>query len=1196
MEEVLKQITQVLQNLHQNQGNTNTMDLRGIQLQKFDEGNETFESYVQRLENYLELRNLTEDTSENDKRKVQILISCLGPKHYQILSNLTAPDLPKTKKYEDLVNLLRSHISPKPSEIAEQHKFTMRVQHEGESIAHFHSELKKLTTNCNFVCENCKQPTVNTHLRSQFIRGVRDSEIRERLLQQNKLTFEEALKVAISIEASKQESREIQRPIMAVNYVNKEKKKFTNKSGNQKNTGNLKEKKCFRCGKENHIAKDCKAENLKCKHCGRKGHVAIVCFQQAKKIKQLKEEDEEEEEEENEEKNELEEYTINSIKKLDTTHCNKYMKYNKLFEPTLGKIPNTKCNLNLKKETKPTFIRPRPVPYALKERIEAEIDRLEKLEIIEKTTYSEWGSPIVPVVKPSGEIRLCADYKATINKNLEDDNYPIPRIDDLFSKLGGGKYFCTLDINQAYLHMEVTEESSKIQTITTHKGNYLVKRLMFGTKIAPNVWQRFMDQVLIELEGVSCFFDDIVVQGATYSELLQRLENVFSRLEKNDLHLKRNKCQFLLKSITYLGHKIDENGLHPLEDKIKAIVNCPRPNNVDECEESFRTLKEEITSPKVLIPYKPKLKLVLATDASPTGLGAVISHILPTGEEKPVAFASRSLSKAERNYSQIDKEATAIVWGLKKFFHYCYGRKITLVTDHKPLTRILHPEKILPATSAIRLLDYASYMAGFKYDIIYRNTKDHGNADFLSRFSTTDETEITKLSEESVFYINQLQMLPVTREEIRRETRKDPEITKLIISLENGDEDQNLTKFTLEDGCLFNGMRVVIPKTLQKRILEELHTAHTGIVKMKALARSYVWWKKIDEDIETLTKECRQCCLTKNNPKAITKYHTWEYPKSPWQRVHIDYAGPFQEHYFLIIVDAYTKYLEVFPTKSMTTEITIKKLRETFSRFGLPITLVSDNATNFKSQDFKEFTQTNGIIHRFSAPYHPSTNGQAERYVQTVKKKLKAMASEPGNIHLKLCKLLMQFRKTPSAATNQSPAELLLKGNFRTRIDLVRREIGTENKKQENLKIRDFQQGDQVLARFYNNPETKWKTGRIINKEGNLHYEVEVEGAIHRRHVDQLMSTKFRGPNEKIPEIIEIPEGDKEAEDSDKTTTPETIRTEEREKEPEEIKEESGHQKTIPKKETKKTGEESTATEGLRRSTRIRKPPQKLDL
>ncbi|KAK9700889.1 RNase H-like domain found in reverse transcriptase [Popillia japonica] len=215
-------------------------------------------------------------------------------------------------------------------------------------------------------------------------------------------------------------------------------------------------------------------------------------------------------------------------------------------------------------------------------------------------------------------------------------------------------------------------------------------------------------------------------------------------------------------------------------------------------------LKKEISSDKVLIPYTPELPLILATDASPTGLGAVISYVLPDKSERPIAFASRSLTDSEKNYSQIDKES----YGFTGNISYT-----TTTLRQLPLTRILRPEKNLPTTSAIRLLHYASFMVGFKYQIIYRNTKEHANADYFSRFAL-QHTKAETLDEEATYYLSQIQILPVTRNEIRKETRKDTELTKIIneIQGELPATDQTLTKFTLQDGCLFNGIRVAIPQ------------------------------------------------------------------------------------------------------------------------------------------------------------------------------------------------------------------------------------------------------------------------------------------------------------------------------------------------------------------------------------------------
>ncbi|GBP19531.1 Retrovirus-related Pol polyprotein from transposon 412 [Eumeta japonica] len=394
---------------------------------------------------------------------------------------------------------------------------------------------------------------------------------------------------------------------------------------------------------------------------------------------------------------------------------------------------------------------------------------------------------------------------------------------------------------------------------------------MFGVKVAPNIWQRYMDQTLQGMEGTACFFDDIALQGSTYIQLLQRITAVFKKITKCGLHLNKKKCQFFERSVTYLGHTINENGLHPTQEKIKDIENSPQPTEVSslrtflgminyyqqfipnlasklnplyqllkkdavfqwsvQCEKAFQELKEEICGDKVLIPFHADLPVTLATDASPTGFGGVLSHIMPDKTERPIAFASRSLTKAEKGYSQLDKEAAALIWGLKKFFQYCYGRKITLIIDNQPLARILHPEKTTPATTAIRLVHYANFLAGFDYNIKLRKTTEHTNADYFSRLNKdTTGTEKNSLTDDDAFYLNQISEMPVTLHEIRGGTMKDPDLQKLYLEIQSGRTDpKKLHEFSLQNNCIFYGIRIVIPKALQNRILEELHTAHTGM-------------------------------------------------------------------------------------------------------------------------------------------------------------------------------------------------------------------------------------------------------------------------------------------------------------------------------------------------------------------------------
>ncbi|XP_035890488.1 uncharacterized protein K02A2.6-like [Anopheles stephensi] len=205
---------------------------------------------------------------------------------------------------------------------------------------------------------------------------------------------------------------------------------------------------------------------------------------------------------------------------------------------------------------------------------------------------------------------------------------------------------------------------------------------------------------------------------------------------------------------------------------------------------------------------------------------------------------------------------------------------------------------------------------------------------------------------------------------------------------------------------------------------------------MKSLARSYVYWPGIDKDIEQLAKSCHECAQTASAPPKFNKHH-WEYPSNAWERVHIDYAGPVADAMLLIIVDAYSKWVEVKITHSTTTEATIKILDDIFASYGAPVTVVTDNGPQFTSEDFSNFLQRSGVkFHKRSAPYHPATNGQAERYVQTVKRALKAMHSTSATLQANLNKFLLQYRKAPHSETGEPPAKLFLGRNIRSRIDL----------------------------------------------------------------------------------------------------------------------------------------------------------------
>ncbi|KAK3098183.1 hypothetical protein FSP39_016945 [Pinctada imbricata] len=498
--------------------------------------------------------------------------------------------------------------------------------------------------------------------------------------------------------------------------------------------------------------------------------------------------------------------------------------------------------------------------------------------------------------------------------------------------------------------------------------------------------------------------------------------------------------------------------------------------------------------------------------------------------ERPIAFISKSLSKAEQNYAQIDKEALAIYWAVKKFYPYLFGRNFTLVTDHQPLTSIFNPSKSLTVTSASRLQRYAMFLSEFTYSIIYKNTKHHTNADALSRLPLKCEND-KDFDAVDVFHTTQIETLPMTSETVANATRRDTVLSQVLLRVQGGwtegENDKSLSSFynrrhelSLHQNCLMWGIRVIIPSTLKQQVLELLHSSHPGVVKMKSLARSYVWWPGIDSDIERLAKECAGCQKQQNNPGTVY-VHPWEWPSAPWQRVHIDFAGPFLDQNFFILVDAHSKWPEVIPMKRITTARTIEILRTIFSRNGIPEQIVSDNGPQFTSAEFGQFMKNNAIRHYKSAPYHPATNGLAERFVQTFERSIKSMKHDSMSLNKKIANFLLQYRNTPHTTTNESPAKLFVGRQLRSRLDLIRPNIqGKVDRANMNSAfgkkgkpVPSFKPGDHVIVRDYRG--NKWINGTIESLLGPLNCTVKTDfGSLWKRHVDQIRKTECRNKTE----------------------------------------------------------------------------------
>ena len=837
-------------------------------------------------------------------------------------------------------------------------------------------------------------------------------------------------------------------------------------------------------------------------------------------------------------------------------------RFSDIFQDGLGVCHLSQVTLHLQPNSQPVFRPKRPVPHAALHLVDAELQRLQEEGVLAPVSYSRWAAPIVVVKKSNGSIRVCADFSTGLNACLQSNGYPLPAPEDLFTMLNGGKCFAKLDLAEAYLQIELAPESRELVTINTHRGLFQFTRLPFGVKVAPAVFQQLIDTILSGIPGAAAYLDDIVIVGADQEELRERIFEVLQRISDAGLRLRPEKCEFFSKSIKYLGFIFDAAGRHPDPENIKAIRQMPAPKDIAElrsflglisyysaflpslhnmraplnhllknniewnwsnnCQAAFDKLKTMLSSDLLLTHYNPQLPIVVAADASAYGVGAVLLHIFPDGSEKAVMHASRTLTSAEKNYGQIEKEALALIFAVKRFHKLIYGRHFVLLTDHKPLLSVFGSKKGLPVHSANRLQRWGTILLGYDFEIQYRRTSDFGQADALSRLIFThprhDEDAViaaASFEDDSLRELRDaVRSLPVTASDIRQAMQEDPLLCQVIGYVRDGWPSDSFTGDILQlnlrrealsviDGCLMFGERVVVPSKLRRAVLRQFHASHPGINRMKSIARSYAYWPKMDEHIEDLVRNCFRCQQAAKFPSRESPV-PWPPSTSPWSRVHIDFAGPVNGISYLVLIDAYSKWPEIVPI-SPTATATVETLGRLFCQHGLPSTIVSDNGTQFTSAVFADFCQRHAIEHIRSPPYHPQSNGQAERFVDTFKRALLKSRGE-GTTAEAINGFLLLYRTTPNKALaqNQSPAEVLMGRKLRTTFSaMIPRKAEPEAVQHPRLKI-PLQLGTKVYARDYRAKEENWTAGKIVKRRGKVIYDVAVDNEVWVRHRNQL--------------------------------------------------------------------------------------------
>ncbi|XP_037504900.1 uncharacterized protein K02A2.6-like [Rhipicephalus sanguineus] len=659
-----------------------------------------------------------------------------------------------------------------------------------------------------------------------------------------------------------------------------------------------------------------------------------------------------------------------------------------------------------------------------------------------------------------------------------------------------------------------------------------------------------MDTILAGLPQVAVHLDDILVVSETEEEHEHVLTDVFRRLAKAGLRVQANKCEFFKQSLEFLGHRIDQKGVYPAETKVEAIHKAPAPTNKKELQaflgminfynrflhgrsetaeklyrlldknanwkwdekhqEAFECLKKSLTSVSLLVHFNESAPLIFSCDASPVGVGAVLAHGDNTRIEQPIAYASRTLTKAERNYAQIDREALAVVFGARHFHQYLAGRKFVIFTDHKPLLGIFRREKQIPEVLSPRMLRWSLMLSAYEYQLEYRKTQDHANADCLSRLPAPGCHQDAELPGD-VLLLEAVEYPPVTAGDIAACTAQDIQLSRVTRWIVDGWPEERVPEeygayevrqheLSLHRDCVVWGNRVVVPEALQKRVLVLLHAEHPGVSAMKAIARSHVWWSRMDAQIEEFVRHCTACQENRQSEPRVPT-HFWTKPERLWSRIHLDFAGPINGVIFLVVVDAFSNWAEVEMMTSARAPVVIERLRKMFATYGLPDLIVSDNGEVFTSEEMQSFLKINGIQSMYTAPYHPSSNGRAECMVRELKCALKKQSQ--GTLACKVSRFLFKQHSTPHSETGKAPAELMLGWNLRS--SLARLHPDTMHVEcMRQLPPRSFQCGDSGYIRNFR-PGPRWLAARVLRRRGHVMYDVlTADGSTHRRHRDHV--------------------------------------------------------------------------------------------
>ena len=732
----------------------------------------------------------------------------------------------------------------------------------------------------------------------------------------------------------------------------------------------------------------------------------------------------------------------------------------------IGQLSET-YTIELKEDATPVKHPPRRVPESLKPEIKKELDRLLSEDIIKPVTdATDWVNSLVFVTKDSGELRLCLDPK-DLNKCIKRPHHYVPTIDDVLPELHGAKFLSTLDAKSGYWNIPLDPKSQLLTTFNTPGfGRFCFKRLPFGLVSSQDIFQKQIDCALSGLKNVKPIADDIKIHGTTELEHDIALLETCQRCLETGLKLNPNKCQIKKDSVTFFGNHVTTKGLQADPSKIQAILELAAPKDKQEVrsliglvtylqrfipnvskllepirkllrhdthfywdanlEQTLDEIKESVSDAKTLAYFNHNAETTeLQCDASKKGLGACLLQ-----DGKPISFASKSLTQAEANYSNIKREALGVVFGLPRLHQYTYGCRIKAVTDHKPLESIFRQPL---ANVTPRLQRMLLRVQAYDFIVEYRPGNDIPINDCLSRL-IPDERVDEQIDGMTVHIHTVIAASGDKIPLLQEHTACDNTLLQLCDLIQHGwPQDRSecpvevLPYWQFRDelgyynGILVKGNRALVPQSLRKAVLQEIHRGHMGIEKCRLRARQSVFWPSMNEDITQMVQSCDICATHAGPQKASYSMSIQDDSHYPMQRVGTDLFH-WNGSDYLIVVDYYSSFPWIkLLTKSTTSEV-IQHMKAIFAEYGIPQQVHSDSGSQFTSEEFTHFSQSYGFMHTLSSPYYHQSNGKAERYVGIVKNILTKTLEEGGDVYL----ALLAYRGTPLSSTKLSPGELML--------------------------------------------------------------------------------------------------------------------------------------------------------------------------